>query len=264
MLELIVLGIIQGISEWLPVSSEGLLFLVKANFFGGGEIEAVLKQALFLHLGTFLAASVYLRKDVIRLLKAFLDKKNASYADWKTISFLVWTTLISGLMGILIINFLSGVESEFEMSSKLINLGIGILLLVTAFLQIKSSKDGGKYPADLRRKDGIFLGFMQGLAALPGLSRSGLTVSGLLLRRFDEYYALRLSFLMSLPIVLAGNIVLNLEALTTFSLESFAGLAASFVFGILTIGGLLKIAEKVNFGYFVFGFAALLLLSVFV
>jgi len=108
--------------------------------------------------------------------------------------------------------------------------------------------------------DGIILGIAQGFAALPGLSRSGLTVSALLLRKFDNALSLRLSFLMSLPIVLAGNILLNFNELT-WSKGTFWSLLFSFLFGLLTIHFLLKIAKKINFGLFVLFFGILTILS---
>jgi len=98
---------------------------------------------------------------------------------------------------------------------------------------------------------------------LPGLCRSGFTVSALLLRLFDVQDALKLSFFMSLPIVLAGNIILNFNDLI-FSNELIWGLIFSFIFGLLTIDLLLKIAKRINFGYFVLIFGLLLLGSVFV
>jgi undecaprenyl-diphosphatase len=99
------------------------------------------------------------------------------------------------------------------------------------------------------------------LAVLPGLSRSGLTISALLLRKFDNASALKLSFLMSLPVVLGGNIVLNFKYFT-FSTELLLGLIFSFIFGLLTISLLLKIARKVNFGWFVLIFGVVMIISI--
>lgn len=263
MLESLILGMLQGISEWLPVSSEGILFLIKNNFFQDGSLENILKQSLFLHLGTFFAVLVYLRKDVLVLLKSFFSKSDNSYENKKIVNFLILATLISGFIGFFFMQFLLELDYLLDITGKTINLIIGFLLLITAFLQFKSSKAGQRKSNDLNYKDGILLGFMQGLAVLPGLSRSGLTVSGLLLRKFDEYYALKLSFLMSMPIVLAGNIFLNLNSFM-FSWVSLIGFLSAFIFGLLTIDILLKIAKKINFGYFVLAFGILLILSVLV
>jgi len=256
MLEQIVLGIVQGIVEWLPVSSEGVLVLIRANFFPIEQgLEKTLREVLFLHLGTFLAALLYFRKDVWQLITLKGDKK--------VFNFLLITTIISGLLGYVLLKLFINLEENLVLSSKIVTLIIGLLLLITAGLQIRIKKQGHKQIKDLKNNDSFLLGIMQGLAALPGLSRSGLTVSALLLRKFNSQDALKLSFLMSLPIVLAGNIVLNFGSFS-FSLELFVGLIFSFVFGLLTINLLLKIAKVFNFGYFVLLFAILVIGSVFV
>jgi len=256
MLENIILGIVQGIAEWLPVSSEGLFILIKTNFFQSQEgIDVILRQALFLHLGTFLAALIYFRQDIFSLLKG--QQKKIS-------KFLIISTIISGLLGMVFLKILIGLEDQIIFSGRFITLFVGGLLLITGFLQIKAkSKAGLRKYSDIKNTDSILLGFLQGIAVLPGLSRSGLTVSGLLLRKFNTATALKLSFLMSLPIVLAGNIILNLGHFS-FSLELLVGLFFSFIFGLLTIGVLLKLAKKINFGYFILVFGVIVVISVFI
>lgn len=264
MLEAITLGIIQGIVEWLPVSSEGVLFLVKTNIFKSQQgFEEIIRQILFLHFGTFLAALIYFRKDLGRLLKALFSYQSAIEQDKRLVKFLVVTTLITGILGFFLIKMFSGLDRQVENIGQIATLAIGLLLLTTAVLQLKASKRGSKEIKDLTNKDNWLLGVVQGLAVLPGLSRSGLTISVLLLRKFDNASALKLSFLMSLPIVLVGNIMLNLKHLV-FSMELVLGLVFSFVFGWLTINFLLKLAGKINFGYFVFAFAILVIASVFI
>ena len=100
MLEQIILGIVQGITEWLPVSSEGVIVLIAKNFLKEGiTIETVVKQALFLHLGTFLAALVYFRKDVLSLIKTLFNYKSAKIQTQKIFKFLLISFLISGFLG---------------------------------------------------------------------------------------------------------------------------------------------------------------------
>jgi undecaprenyl-diphosphatase len=101
------------------------------------------------------------------------------------------------------------------------------------------------------------------MAALPGISRSGMTVSSLLLLDYEEEEALRLSFLLSLPIVLGANIVLNLDRLMV-SGSGFAGLMTAFLSGLLTIHLLLEVARNVNFGYFVLFFGLLTIGAAFI
>ncbi len=264
MFEAIVLGIVQGVAEWLPVSSEGLIFLIKTNFFGGGDFIEIAKLALFLHFGTFLAALVYFRKEVWILLKALVNYKKAGESTKKILNFLIITTIISGVLGFLLIKLFEGFEGKIEDSTRFVTLAIGLLLLVTAFLQFKAKSINTEKGSDgIKKSDNIILGLVQGFAVLPGLSRSGLTVSVLLLRKFNEESALKLSFLMSMPIVLAGNIVLNLADFS-FDLPMLLGLFASFVFGLITIDLLLKLARKVNFAIFILIFAIITIVSVFI
>jgi len=261
MVEHIVLGIIQGVAEWLPVSSEGLIVLAKTNLFGGApSFESMIHLALFLHLGTFLAALLYFRRDVGVLLKALFSFHTQTLATRKLLSFLLVSTVISGALGYALIMIVSGLASQFAAQGKIITIGVGCLLLGTAYLELRSKQGGYRKSEDLAWMDSILLGIVQGLAALPGLSRSGLTVSALLLRKVDKEMALKISFLMSLPVVLAGNIVLNFDALQ-WTLGSAAGLASSFVFGLATIHLLLRLAVAVNFGFFVLLFGVLTILS---
>jgi len=261
MFEQILLGTIQGIAEWLPISSEGVIVLVKTHIFPtGGDIEAVIHQALQLHFGTLLAALVYFRRDVFVLVQTIFNFKGQTQETQKLFSFLFISTIISGIIGITLLKLLSRLADQFTAQAHTITLVIGLLLLGTAFLELRAKKGGYRTYADIKFSDCILLGIVQGCAALPGLSRSGLTVSALLLRKFDKAYALKISFLMSMPIVLAGNILLNFSPLA-WSWEICAGIFAAFAFGLATIHLFLKIAEKINFGYFVLLIGVLTIIS---
>ena len=261
MFEQIILGAVQGIFEWLPVSSEGIIVLIQKNFFKSeADLEIIIKYALFLHLGTFLAALIYFYKDVLKLIKALFNFKSANSKTREMLKFLIISSLISGFFGFILMKVFTGIEEQLSLSTKIITLTIGLLLLITGWLQIKAKNSTNKEIKKIENKDSILLGFVQALAALPGLSRSGLTVSALLLRKFNSASALKLSFLMSLPMVLGGNIILNFNSVN-FSFNSFLGLLFSFIFGLLTIGLLLKIAKKINFGYFVLVFGGLVIIS---
>ncbi|MFH0906781.1 MAG: undecaprenyl-diphosphate phosphatase [bacterium] len=264
MSEQIILGIIQGVVEWLPISSEGVIVLAMRNFFNSEiDIETIIKYALFLHLGTFLAALIYFRKDVFSLCKAMFNYGSTDLSTQRILKFLITATLISGVFGFILLKIFSGIEERLFLSGRIIILIIGLMLLITAGMQIKAKQVRYKKAGDLSVKHGFLLGIVQGLAVLPGLSRSGLTVSVLLLKKIDDADALRISFLMSLPIVLVGNIIFNLRDFV-FSEEALYGLLFSFIFGLLTIGLLLKLAKRINFGYFVLIFGILVVVSVFV
>jgi len=264
MFESFILGTIQGVAEWLPISSEGMISLVRVNFFGDNNLEDIIRIALFLHLGTFFSALIYFRKDVIKIIKDLFKYKVAKTEDKKLLNFLIVSTIISGTIGFILLKVILGLSESSDFSGRLITVIVGILLLLTAFLQLnKSARETNKSIGDLKFIDGVLLGIAQGFAVLPGLSRSGVTVATLLLRNFDDIQALRLSFLMSLPIVLGGNILLNMGT-PIFSIENLVGLIFAFIFGLLTIHFLLKLAKKINFGYFVLIFGVLVVLSVFI
>ncbi|MFP4514482.1 MAG: undecaprenyl-diphosphate phosphatase [Parcubacteria group bacterium] len=261
MIESLIIGAAQGIAEWLPVSSEGIIVLMKANFFASTEtLSEAIHYSLFLHFGTFLAALVYFRKKVWILLKNLFNYKKASDENKKTLNFLILGTLVSGVLGIIFLEIIDKFTVDISAIAQVITIIIAVMLFITAYLQLRVKKGGYKDEKDLRYFDGIMIGVVQAFAALPGLSRSGLTVSALLMSKFNKQSALQLSFLLSLPLVLAGNIVLNLDKFS-FNLNSLVALLASFVFGWLTIKYLLKLAQKINFGYFVLFFAIITLLA---
>jgi len=260
MIQGIVLGLIQGITEWLPVSSEGLIVLAKLRLFGGKDIEEMIRLALFLHLGTFLAALIYFRKEIFTLLKSTFQYSRTSQEQKAMIRFLLVATLISGIVGFILLQTLIHLEDSLAVSGKVITILIGCLLLITAGFQLTKQESSWKGPQDTTLTDGIILGIVQGFSVLPGLSRSGLTISALLLRKFDDTHALTLSFLMSLPVVLGGNIVLNFGN-PLINETTLWGCLFAFLFGLATIHLLLSLSRKMNFAYFVLFFGLLMIVS---
>lgn len=255
-MESIVSGVVQGVTEWLPVSSEGILVLIKANFFNKSfEIGEAIQYALFLHLGTFFSALIYFRKEVIRLIKELFCYRSLREERKNLLWFYFLVTAISGIVALAVLKALESLAGSFKVTGQIVTFGIGVLLLFTSFLQFKAST-GTRTEKEVKKADGIFLGLIQGFSILPGLSRSGLTVAGLLLRKFQDTDSLKLSFIMSLPVVLGGNLLLNLEKMA-ISFESLIGFMLSFLMGILTIHFLLKLAKKVRFAWFVLIFAAI-------
>lgn len=257
----LILGLIQGITEWLPISSSAFTILVMSNFYQITDTSFLLHAALLLHLGTFLAALIYFRNEVADLIISLFNYKKSNQETKNILKFLIFTTIISGIIGIFILKFIS--EINLELTGKSITFGIGFLLLITAGFQLSSKKKGLRKETQIKTSDSWIAGIAQGFASLPGISRSGITISTLLLKKFDDTTALRLSFLMSMPIVLLGNIFLNFGDFT-FTSTTIYGLLASFIFGLLTIHGLMRLSKRINFGWFVLGFAVLMMLSVII
>lgn len=252
MLETVILAAVQGIGEWLPISSSGLLVLVQTWFWPQTPLSQMIEYALFLHAGTLLAAAVYFYKDI----------KEIVFKKAKVLKTLVITTLISGGLGFLLLQALKQVEQEISLTGKIVTALVGLFLIVTGIIQIKDGNHGTRKMEQARVKDGVLLGLIQALTVLPGFSRSGLTICLLLNLGFEKVEALKLSFLAGMPIIFAGNILLNLNELT--SLDFGWGLIVSFVVGIASISFLFKLAKKINFGYFVTFFGLLTLISSFI
>lgn len=225
------LGLVQGVAEWLPISSEAMVTLV-GQFVTGLTYQDALVVAIWLHLGTFLAALVYFRKEVWDLLTG---------KDLKLLAFLGVATVLTGLiaMPLLVLAF------SLEIPQSLGTLGIGLLLIYVAFFN--RSRQGGKRE-ETHWTLALPAGAAQGFSALPGLSRSGLTVATLLAEGFSPEAAFRLSFLMSLPVTLGAQLVLPLlrEGFVVTGPMVAGGLVA-FLVGLGTIGGLLKVARERNF-----------------
>jgi undecaprenyl-diphosphatase len=261
MLQYFVLGLIQGIFEWLPVSSEAMIVLAQNAWFGELGLENTVRLALFLHLGTVMAAIVYFYDDIWSLVKTVFQYRHAKLEDKVLFWFLVATTATTAIVGLGVLELLKRLDSNNLTGRALL---FGILLLITAVAQLRRTvPEHGRSSSEATIPDGLLLGVVQGLAGLPGLSRSGSTVAVLLFRKFSDVAALRLSFLASIPAVIGGNILLNRDYFS-FGGAEIVGLLAAFVGGLATIHIMLLVARKISIGYFVLIFAVLVLAASFV
>ena len=251
--EAILLGIIQGVAEWLPVSSEGMLTFAMIHFFGKTFGEAVV-YALWLHIGTMLAAIIYYRKEVQEISKDVFSWKFSSLTK-----FLFFATLASLAIGGTL--YFLGLEL-LEGATIGATILIGVALLVTGVLQLQKKQQLGTKEPSI--KDSLVAGALQGLAVLPGISRSGTTTATLLMQKYGSEQALRLSFLMSIPLVLASSIALVLFEEVLFSAAALVAVLVSFIVGLLTIDVFVKIARKVNFAYFCLVFGCIIIIAAFI
>ncbi|PIQ81865.1 MAG: hypothetical protein COV76_06310, partial [Candidatus Omnitrophica bacterium CG11_big_fil_rev_8_21_14_0_20_64_10] len=239
---------IQGITEWIPISSEAMVILAKVHLFGGrGTVSELVLYSLALHLGTFFSALIYLRRDVGRLAVSVVRWRQADTGTRNLFGFLLVACALSGGIGIVLLGLLSHMQ-VVEAAGRWVTGGIGGLLIVTGAMQLYPPREGTKGAADLTWwGEGPLLGIAQGLAALPGFSRSGLTVSALLLRQFNKEDALRFSFLMGLPVLLAPLFFGREFAHMLLKPEILFGMAVSAVTGFAAIAALMRIARRVNF-----------------
>lgn len=256
--EAVLLGTIQGITEWLPISSKAMLSLVMIKFFGQSLSEA-LPTAIWLHIGTVLASIIYFRDELKKIIKrlpiyfseTILGGKSNNKNDFNTIesdidsliSFLIIATFITGIIGLPIMLF---VVKKAQISGEAATVAIGIFLILTGLLQ-RISADKNSVKKLPNRVDAFIVGFGQGFASIPGISRSGTTIGLLLFRKFDSENALKYSYLMSIPVVLSADILLQHMGIVKVDFPLLVGVAFSFIIGLLTINILLKVARKINF-----------------
>ena len=240
----IILGIIQGIFEWLPVSSEGItsLYLIARDY----TLQEAIPISIWLHTGTLLAATIYFRKDLKAILKNIPDYlKKRPTPTTRITTFLIISTACTGIIGLPILLYSL---DKLNFSGAHATAFIGILLIATGILQKNIPKN--QKERKITTKDSIITGILQGFSAMPGLSRSGLTTAGLMLRKHSAKESLKLSFLMSIPAVLAAEIGLGLMNKITIDTNSLIAIAFSFATGYLTIGALIKFAQMVRFWKF--------------
>ena len=251
-IELLIVGAIQGFLEFLPVSSSGNVSLILMNFLKLTPSESF-SLSLFLHLGTLLAVLVYFRNDLMDILKNI--KTN------KTSHFLIVSTILTGIVGVPIYLLLKSVLENIQIDVG--NIIIGLFLIATGFILKYRSKSGFKKVEDSNILDMAITGIAQGISIIPGISRSGSTLAVLLGRGFDKEEALRISFLMSIPAIL-GGIVLEANDMT-FVIGTFPALISAFITSIIVIKVLLEFAKKLNFSYFCIGLGAItVIISLFI
>ena len=243
-IQAIVIGILQGITEWLPVSSSGQLMLSLVELLSVTP-EAAFSLAIILHIGTLFAVIVKYRRELVEMIKKLSWKDNLT-------RFIIVSTIVTGVVGIPAYFILKSIFLYGELTNAV----IGGLLILTGIVLYSSRKMvfGTVDLAKLGYKEMAVAGAAQGVSILPGVSRSGTTVAAMLLMGIKQDIALKLSFIMSIPAVV-GAVVLDFAggnfAAGVFGLtEIIMGIVFAFVFGYLTMDILLKISHKIRFDMF--------------
>ncbi len=239
-IEALVLGVVQGLTEWLPVSSSG--HLVIAQEILGLPAGENLVFDLVVHLGTIAAVCVFFRKELGRvLLSMFMSKATRGDAEnaLRKLGFLLLLgTLPAAAVGVLLTN---QVEDVFDLQL------VGAALMANAALLLISERYGaGGSRKSANAIDAFVIGMFQALAILPGISRSGSTIGGGMLRGLERETAAVFAFLLSVPTLL-GAFVYGLLTLDRFELalgESAIGFVAAFITGMASISYLLKAVRQ--------------------
>ena len=262
MIQYIIIAILQGLFEWLPISSSGQVMMVSINFFGIPP-EKAFSLSIWVHLGTAIAVLIKLRKDYIQIIKSIIPRKfEVDESDIKKRNWLIYATIGTAITAIplyLLFKFVI-IEGFTATQGDVLTLVISGLLIVTGIVLLTFRRKFGKKTINTVSdreliKDSSIAGLIQGIAILPGISRSGFTVSTILFEKYDQDQSLKLSFLMSVPVVLAsiGMDIIFGEGSVFGTIDIFTILiitAVSFIVGYLSMELLLKIAQKINFSYF--------------
>ncbi|MGH9226566.1 MAG: undecaprenyl-diphosphate phosphatase [Acidimicrobiales bacterium] len=252
----VVVGIVQGLTEFFPVSSSGHLILVPW-LFGWRELTANpdLKKTfdVALHLGTFIGAAAYFSPDLRRFAKAAVTSIRRRQVE-TTDERLAWLLLLSSLPGAAVG---AGLESliEDELGREWV---IAVMLIVFGLVLAAADRNRGTRTSDeFGVRDAAAMGLAQALALSPGVSRSGVTISAARWRGFDRDSATRLSFLMSLPIIGGAALYRGVKVMAEGGLPDgtggafLAGTVASAVTGAFAVWGTIRFVRNRSFAPFV-------------
>ena len=266
----ILLGILQGIAEFLPISSSGHL-AVAQNIFGLDDLPLLFD--VFLHLATLAAVCLYFWRKIWELLKCFgrwisgspkVKENSKDYdvvlaqkdlANRKLIIAIILSTVVTGVMGILSSKLIPNISIKVTCCGFLVT---SLFLILSSVIEKRNSRlaqnsDDKKNPS-VSKVQALIIGFMQGIGTLPGISRSGSTIAGALFCGVDRSLAGEYSFIISIPAIL-GAFILELKDLgevssTVGAAPVIAGCAAAFATGYISLTFLMKIIKKGKLQYF--------------
>jgi len=260
-LHAILLGLVQGLTEFLPVSSSGHLALVPwlfgwEDFGGDGRLEDAFDVAL--HVGTLVGAVFYLRADVVRYLRAALAWIRAGVGtppvgDARTACLLAVTAVPTGILGVLVMSMTDDLGDRMWLVATCL-IVFGIVLWAADRRAATAGEATGRGMADLSFGNAVVLGVAQGLAFQPGVSRSGVTLSVARSLRVERTEAARLVFLMSLPVIAGAGLLSAVEVTVPAGWwpPFLVGMVAASVSGWFAVHGLLRLLARTGLG----GFAA--------
>ena len=235
-IEATILGVIQGLTEFLPISSSGHLVLAQ-HLLGiqdhGNELEVLV------HLGTLASILVVFSNDIRLILVDIKSKENQFY-----IFLLIVASLPAAILGIQYKGFFESLFDDFYIVSKAL-LFTGVVLIASYFPQSKDKNHN--------IISSILIGISQALAITPGISRSGMTISCALLMGINAKDAAKFSFLMAIPVISGAGLLTFIDSYNDFSISisnGFGALFSSFLIGVVALKWLLKWLGQGKFHYF--------------
>lgn len=244
--EALILGLVQGLTEFLPVSSSGHLELTKAMFGDNSLPEESLLMTVVLHAATALSTVVIFRKDIASIIKGLLQFKNNE--EFRFSVKIVLSMIPAALVGVLL-------EEEIEQFFGGQILLVGCMLILTAGLLFLADKAKSTLNP-VSYKNSVIIGIAQAIAILPGISRSGATISTSVLLGVDRQKAARFSFLMVVPLILGkmAKDILSGDLMNSQTDTSLLiiGFIAAFVAGLVACKWMITLVKKSQLKYFSF------------
>lgn len=255
--ESLILGLVQGLAEFLPISSSGHLALLQQWF--GIEEDKVLLFAVLLHVGTLISVFIVYWKDIWELIvELFLTIKDLFTGKGLRLEerpvrklgvMIIVATIPTGLIGILFNDFFNGLYNSV--------IPIGVGLIITGFLLVIAERmgDSNRGIKQMNYRNALFVGVVQGIAICPGISRSGSTLFGSLICNLDRKFAVKFVFLISIPSIL-GSAIMEAPAAIEAGIDMsqmgpiLAGMAVAAVSGLIAIKTMIKIVSSKKLSYF--------------
>ncbi len=257
----ILLGIVQGVAEFLPISSSGHLAILQ-NLFALSAGEEHMFFDVLLHLGTLISICVCYWGDIVAMLReVFIVLRGGRKADGTPVTQplgaarLFLMIVVGTLPLFLVLPINDSVEQLYYITPF-----IGVALLLTGCMLFVSDRmtPGKKTERNMRFRDALIIGLCQCVATIPGLSRSGTTITAGIATGLDRKFAMKYSFLLSLPAVLGANLLSIIKALTEESIDAslipayLIGMLFAMLSGIAAILLMKLIARKSKFGWFAY------------
>lgn len=256
-IEAIILGLVQGLAEFLPISSSGHLALLQ--YFFDVEGDKVLLFAVLLHLGTLISVFIIYWKDICELLvELVITIKDLCTGKGLRLNerpvrklgiMIIVATIPTAIIGLLLNDFFEGLYTSL--------ISIGVAFLITGFIMFLAEKmsSANKGIERMNFRNAVFVGLLQGVAIYPGISRSGSTLVGGLITGLKREFAVKFAFLISIPSIL-GSVVLELpdaiKAGTDPALMGpiAAGVVVAAISGFFAIKTMIKIVSNKKLSYF--------------
>jgi len=260
-----VLGIVQGLGEFLPISSTAHLILIPKFFHWN---DSGLSFDVALHFGTLLAVVAYFWKDWVMIFKSAFQRESQKFSWSRSLrksdiygKNTLWFLLIATIPGVLAGYFLEMKAETIFRSEWLIALALAVagLFLYIANIYLKHDKTIQK----ITLADSLLIGICQAVAIIPGISRSGATITAGLWRGLDRISAAKFSFILSMPIIFGATVLKFSYLLKNFDFIISVGIISSAISGYLAIKYLLKFVEKASYRIF-FWYRMILAVIIFI